>query len=274
MLFLGLSVAPFWPNSRLIVALVSGLLFTFGSLSAQQPVLDIGGAARLLSFTGQVSVMRDSSAWALNSGDLVQPQQVVVTGPDGWGVFQVSDGSKFEVYPNSRVVFRATRGDWKEMLEVWLGKVRVQIEHFGNIPNNNKVRTPSAVISVRGTIFDVTVEEPSDSTLVEDEEGSVSVRHLLRPGQERILMAGDSVRIYRNEPLGNATIDKGAVLQRAVRAASDAFYQLALSGQRAGGSIARVPTAGSPGDKNGSPVPPPPSAPPPPPPAGPPPPPM
>lgn len=212
--------------------------------------------------------MRDSTSWALNSGDLVQPQQVVVTGPDGWGVFQVSDGSKFEVYPNSKIVFRASRGDWKEMLEIFLGKVRVQIQHFGNVPNNNKVRTPSAVISVRGTIFDVTVDDSTDSTLIEDEEGSVSVRHLLRQGPERILRAGDSVRVYKNEPLGKALIDKGALMQRAVRAASDAFYQLALNGQKAGTAIAHVPTTttGGPGDKNSGNAPPAPPAPPPPPP--------
>jgi len=253
-------------------AVAFGLLLLSGVVSAQQPtVLDIGGAAKLLSFTGQISVIRDSndtgSGWALKPGDLVQPQQVVVTGAEGWGVFQVSDGSKFEVFPNSKVVFRANRGDWKELLEVWLGKVRVQIEHFGNIPNNNKVRTPSAVISVRGTIFDVTVEDASDSTLVEDEEGSVAVRHLLKPGVEKVLLAGESVRIYKNEPLAKSVVDKNALLQRAVRAASDAFYQLALNGQRAAGTIAKVPTTttSGAGDKNNAP-PPPPTAPPPPPP--------
>ena len=74
------------------------------------------------------------------------PEQVIVTGIDGYGIFQVADGSTFEVFPKSRVVFRANRGDWRDLLEVWLGKVRVQIEHAGGLPNHNKVRTPSAVI--------------------------------------------------------------------------------------------------------------------------------
>jgi ferric-dicitrate binding protein FerR (iron transport regulator) len=208
--------------------------------------------------------MRDSTAWALHTGDLVQPQQVVMTGVDGWGIFQVSDGSKFEVFPNSKIVFRATRSEWKDLLEVWLGKVRVQIEHFGTVPNNNRIHTPSAVIAVRGTIFDVTVDDEGETTLVQDEEGSVSVRHLLRPGPEKILAAGESVLIYKNSPLAKSAIDKGAVMQRVARAASDAFYQLGLNGQRATASIPKVPT-GNPGDKNNAP-PPPPTAPPPPPP--------
>lgn len=254
------------------LALTAAALLLCARLPAQTPPQSspqsLGGAAKLLSYTGQISVMRDSNPWALNIGDLVQPQQVVVTGADGWGVFQVSDGSKFEVFPNSKVVFRANRSEWKDMLEVWLGKVRVQVEHFGTVPNHNTVRTPSAVISVRGTVFDVTFDEVTETTLVQDEEGSVSVRHLLRPGPEKILVAGESVLVYKNEALAKAAIDKGAVMQRVVRAASDVFYQVAINAQKAGTTIGKVPgtTTGSPGDKNNGPPPPPPGPPPPPPP--------
>jgi hypothetical protein len=92
------------------------------------PVAEPEGAAKLVSFTGQVSVLRSNYSWALNVGSFVKRQEVIVTGPDGWGVFQVSDGSTFEVFPNGQYVFRANQGDWRDLLEVWLGKVRVQIE--------------------------------------------------------------------------------------------------------------------------------------------------
>jgi hypothetical protein len=246
-------------------------LLSVASVGAQIPDSTLGGAAKLLNFTGQISVMRDTSAWALNTGDLVQPEQVIVTGDDGYGVFQVADGSRFEVFPKSHVVFRANRGDWKDLLEVWLGKIRVQIEHPGGVPNNNKVRTPTAVISVRGTIFDVEVEDAEATTLVLDEEGSVSVRHLLRVGNERILGPGEWVRIFKNEPLAQKVVDKGALLQRAVRAASDAFYQAALNVSHGASTIGHTPTTtggGSPADANkGQPAP---TAPPPPPPPAPP----
>lgn len=218
--------------------------------------------------------MRDSTPWALNAGDIVKPQQVIVTGPDGWGLFSVADGSKFEVYANSRVVFRANRGDWKDLLEVWLGKVRVQIEHIGNLPNNNRVRTPSAVVSVRGTVFDVEVDEETETTTVLDEEGSVEVSHLLKPGPSRILAAGEWVRIYKNEPVAKAKLDSGGILQRAARIAADLAYQAAIGARQAGSTVARTGTTGggggavgSPGDTNNSTPPPapppPPSAPPP-----------
>ncbi|MDP9054464.1 MAG: FecR family protein [Acidobacteriota bacterium] len=225
------------------------------------------GEAKLVSFTGQISVLRDNNPWALNLGDLVEPQQVIVTGSDGYGVFKVSDGSTFEVFPKSRVVFRQNRGDWKDLLEVWLGKVRVQIEHPGGLPNNNRVRTSSAVISVRGTIFDVEVEDEDGTTLVLDEEGQVEVRHLLKVGEPKILNAQEYIRVYKNEPIARKLIDKGSALQRAARAASDALYQVALNAARGGATTARTAgasTAGgaaSPADtKNGNPAP---SAPPP-----------
>ena len=77
--------------------------------------------------TGQVSVLRDNSPWALNVGDSVQPRQIIVTGSDGFAVFQVSDGSTFEVFSNSRVIFRDNPGSWRDLLEMLLGRVKVQI---------------------------------------------------------------------------------------------------------------------------------------------------
>jgi hypothetical protein len=249
-----------------LTLLVAGLL-ACGVVSAQ--LSDLAGAAKVVTLNGQLSVMRDRSTWALNPGDLVQPEQIIVTGADGYGLFQLADGSQFEVFPKSRVVFRANRGDWKDLLEVWLGKVRVQIEHAGGLPNHNKVRTPSAVISVRGTVFDVEVEDEDATTLVIDEEGQVEVSHLLQPGASRLLNPGEYVRVYKNEPLARQTIDKGSMLRRAVRAASEAFYQAALNASRNAATIARTAgggtgATGTPADKNnGNPAPPPPPPPPP-----------
>jgi hypothetical protein len=214
---------------RNALALAALWLLAGAVLHAQFPP-DPDGTARMTVFTGQVSVLKDGTAWALNVGDSVRPQQVIVTGPDGYAQFKVADGSTFEVFANAKVVFRANQGDWRDLLEVWLGKVRVQIEHFGGLPNNNRVRTPSAVISVRGTVFDVEVEDVTDTTLVVDEEGSVSVRHLLKPS-EKVLNAGEWVRVYKDQALARQ-IDKGGIMQRAMRATADAMYQIAIDGSK------------------------------------------
>jgi len=244
------------------------------SLVSQTPPaptpVETDGAAKLVNFSGQISVVRSGYAWALSTGGIVNRQEVIVTGPDGWGVFQVADGSKFEVFNNSRVVFRANQGEWRELLEVWLGKVRVQIEHFGGLPNNNKVHTPTAVISVRGTIFTVDVEDQTETTTVIDEEGSVVVRHRLQAGPDRILQPGEYVRVFRNEPLAKSMFDKGGALQRMVHAASDAAYQAAVNARNGTAGIGKAGTtaatgSGTAADKNnGGSAPPPPPPPPPP----------
>jgi FecR protein len=251
--------------ARTVFTLAAMLLCANPFLRAQFAGPDLNGAAKLMQFTGQISYMRGSDLWALNVGDTVQPQQVIVTGPDGYGLFQVSDGSTFEVFPKSKVVFRPNRGDWKDLLEVFLGKIKVQIEHPGGLPNNNKVRTPSAVISVRGTVFDVDVEDEDGTTLVLDEEGQVEVRHLLRAGEPKVLNPGEYIRVYKNEAIVRKLIDKGGVLQRALRVAAEAAYQVALDERGGGvGRGATSPGTNLPGDHNGgNPAPPPPPPPPP-----------
>ena len=38
--------------------------------------------------------------------DQVKVQETIVTGKDGHALFQVTDGSTFEVFPNAKVIFR------------------------------------------------------------------------------------------------------------------------------------------------------------------------
>ena len=184
------------------------------------------GAAKVVTLNGQVSILRDSSPWALNVGDSVQPAQTIVTGVDGYALLQVSDGSTFEVFPNSRVVFRDNPGNWKDLLEVFLGRVKIQIQKIGGQPNYNKVRTPTAVISVRGTIFDVSVEDEDATTLVVVDEGQVEVRHALLPSGIKTLNAGEWIRVYKGQPLQAKNVDHGGVLRGAMRAAADALYEV------------------------------------------------
>ena len=186
-------------------------------------------AARVLTMTGQVSVLRDSEPWALNVGDLVQAQQVILTGPDGYAKFQTSDGSTFEVYPSSNVIFRKNPGSLHDLLDLFVGRVKIHIQRWGGQPNPNRIMTPTAVISVRGTIFDVSINDDDETTIVSVEEGSVEVRHALKPGAPKIVNAGESLHVYKDEPLAKGAIDKNELAHRIVRALGDAAYRLAIS---------------------------------------------
>ena len=225
-------------------------------------------AAKVISQTGQVSVVKDTQPWALSVGDSVQIRDLIITGPDGHALLQVSDGSTFEVFPNARVVFRKNPPNWKDLLDVLVGRVRVHIEHFGSVPNPNRVLTPTAVISVRGTTFDITVDDDDETTLVEVEDGQVEVQHALLPrGNSKLLNPGESLRVSRNEPIAARGLDKGNLARILLRSMANAAITMATrmpgSGGGAGGGVS---TGGGVGDtQKVPPPPPPPPAPPPPP---------
>jgi hypothetical protein len=212
-------------------------------------------AAKVVQMTGQVSVLRDDNPWALRPGDSVQVRQVIVTGADGFAIFEVSDGSTFEVFPNSRVVFRNNPSNLRDLLDLFIGRVKVHIQKLGGQPNPNRVQTPTAIISVRGTVFDVVIEDEDATTLVYVEEGQVAVRHaLFASSDSKLLNAGEYVRIFKTQPLAQKSADKGAAVQRGLHSLADALYTILYRTQRAGGSP--VPGGGGgrplPGDNGGS----------------------
>jgi hypothetical protein len=178
----------------------------------------------------------------------------------------VSDGSTIEVYPNSTFVFRKNPGNWRDLIDVFLGRVRVHIEHLGTTPNPNRVLTPVAVISVRGTTFDVTVNDDDESTIVEVEDGTVEVRHALLSGNAAILNAGAVYRVYRDEPIAQG-IDRGNAVKQALRIVVNV---IAIVGRSSGPGSLNLPGGGgtgSVGDTGGKTPPPAPPPPPPPPPS-------
>src|SRR5579863_10737539 len=84
----------------------------------QLPPSDAGSyAAKVVTQTGQVSILKDSQPWALSVGEIVHVKDLIMTGVDGHAILQVSDGSTFEVFPNSRVLFRRNPPNWKDFLD-------------------------------------------------------------------------------------------------------------------------------------------------------------
>ncbi len=181
--------------------------------SAQAP------AATILVQVGQVSLLKDGNQVALMVGQGILANQVVVTGEGAYAKFRVeADGSSFEVFEKSQVTFHDKGGSFKDLLNVWIGHVKVYIQHLYG-PNPTSVTSPTAVISVRGTVFDVMVENEDGDTMVSVDEGAVQVRHRLLPGVEPLLKPGDSITVFRNQPLLGQQINKGGAAQRVLAAA-------------------------------------------------------
>jgi hypothetical protein len=227
-------------------------------------------AAKALVINGDVSVLRDGGPWALFEGNTIQTKQIVKTGPDGYAKFQVSDGSIIEVFSNAEFIFRANPPTWKDLLDVVIGKVKVYIQHLNNVPNPNNVSSPTAVISVRGTVFEVNVEDQDGTTLVTVDEGLVAVRSKAPAGGEVFLHPTEWIRVFKDQPLAQK-MDKSPIARGIIRALEDAA-RVALQRQvGSGGGVGSAPTStGSASGDKGKPTttPAPPSAPPPPPPGG------
>jgi hypothetical protein len=205
-----------------------------------------GAAAKIVEMTGRVSVLKDGTEWARATGDVVEPKQIIITGEDGYAKLQLADGSTFEVFQNTKAVFRDTPG-WTELLNVLIGRVKVYIEHR-NGPNPQRVTTQTAVISVRGTVFDVVVEDEDATTFVSVEEGTVNVRHQRFPGNGVELHTGGAVRVYKDQPLAQA-VDKGGAARVALRAAAQAVYDALYRRTIAGGGSSGG--GGTPGGSGG-----------------------
>jgi hypothetical protein len=220
------------------VLLTAAVVVSAGPLAAQD------SAAKVIYQVGQVSLASDGLFKALSVGDAVKARQLIITGPDGYAQFQVlSDGSTFEVFPNSKVYFRSTPGNWQHLLEVMIGRIKVFIQHAPGVPNPNQVTSPTAVISVRGTVFDVLVQDDEGTTSVTVDEGEVAVRNTTAPGNPVILHPGDSITVYYGQRLIAAGIDKGNVLRQMLYRIRDGI----LSHPPIGGNGGSGPIATSPG---------------------------
>src|SRR5450759_2254636 len=204
----------------------------------------IGTGAIVVMQSGDVSQLGDRAGYRviIPPCGIVNQQHVIKTGPDGY--------STFEVFPNSEVTFRKTYGI-TDLLNVWMGKVKVYIQHFPGVPNPNNVTTPTALISVRGTIFDVEVQDDG-ATFVTLDEGLVDVRHLQVASRIVSLHPGESVQVLPNIPLAALPHDKGVVARQILRALQDAVRQAIYqrpNGPGTSGGPVGPGTSGAQGDK-------------------------
>jgi ferric-dicitrate binding protein FerR (iron transport regulator) len=208
-------------------------------------------SAKVVLQYGQVSTWSDNGLHALFPGDSVKPQQMIVTGPDGYARFQLSDGSTFEVFANSKLQFREHVGNMTDMLNLLIGRVKVFVQHLNGVPNYNKVSSPTAIISVRGTVFEVVVEDEDGTTYVSVDEGLVTVKNQTAPGDFVYLQPGDSIRVYKNQSLQARLIDRMPIIRGVIRTLEEAMQQVLIQRGGTGGIPpgGGTPSGGVNGDK-------------------------
>jgi hypothetical protein len=124
-----------------------------------------GEAGRVKVSKGDVQIERDGKRLPAPVGAIIQARDTVKTGPDGSVGITFQDNSLLSAGPNSelvieRFVFDSTthKGEFdtalkKGTLAVVSGKIVKQS------PESMRVKTPAAIMGVRGTEFVVKVDE-------------------------------------------------------------------------------------------------------------------
>jgi len=165
-----------WP-ALLLLAIVAG---------TEAPAQDI----RVAQVSGMVTRTEAGKPDAvLKPKDRIRAGDQISTGPGAVALLRLQDGSTVEVFPGSQVIFQdPARSTWKDFLEVLLGVVKIHVEKLSGRPNPKSVTTPTAIIAVRGTIFNVQVDQ--EATKVGVEEGLVSVAAFVQANQEVLLEPG------------------------------------------------------------------------------------
>lgn len=124
------------------------------------------GIGKIKTLSGQVSIEREGKLIAPKAGDAVYQTDKIVTGKDGTVGMLFDDDSRISAGPNSVLALdkfafdpKTSDGNFdvsmkKGTLSVISGKLTAKT------PGALKVKTPAAILAVRGTEFSVKVEEP------------------------------------------------------------------------------------------------------------------
>jgi hypothetical protein len=138
-------------STLLVVALA-------GAARAAEPIGQIKTAA------GTVAIEREGAAHPAAAGDRVQQADVVTTGADGTVGITFQDNSMMSLGPGSRLVidkfqFDTTTHDGVFESSLRTGTLAVKSGQIvQQTPEAMRVRTPAAVLGVRGTEFVVRAE--------------------------------------------------------------------------------------------------------------------
>ena len=171
----------------------------FGWACALNAQAQTSVSIKVLSSEGLVEIRRDSTGKvktqtiAFKANDDLFAGDTIITGKNGKLVLALSDGSQAVVAPKTTLVIQDLTQSPRTLFQMLKGKTRIHIEKLGGQPNPYRVNTPTAVIAVRGTIFDVEVTD--DETQVYLHEGAVDVFNAGQLNQPVFLNAGQMTRI-------------------------------------------------------------------------------
>jgi hypothetical protein len=152
------------------------------------------GAATVVEVKGKISFYGpQGEAIAAQRGQVLAPESRIET-EKGSVLLNLQDGSQVLVKDHSRIVLKAPNQDKGYYLELLIGKIVNKIQKRLGTNPSFRMGTPTAVITVRGTRFEVEVSK-KPRTHVEVYEGLVEVRGLAGNSPPVLLHPGFSTNV-------------------------------------------------------------------------------
>ena len=204
-------------------------LFVGSLLSAQSSPVDSLAMrpfeAHATSVSGEVSRVRDRQPWAVSAGEEVPVGQLISTGADGYAHFTVAGGSSFDVFSNSRVLFRENTARAGDLLDVVTGRARVHLQSSIGQPQQ-RIFTPSAVISANSPATVAIAVDEDETTRIDVLEGQVRVQHLKLPKSDPTeVRAVDAILVRPDEPISRR-VDRGSLYRYTVKPLHDLWVAM------------------------------------------------
>ena len=203
-----------------VIASLAGNL----ALGAQPPVIDRSVMrpyeAQAVAVSGDVSRVRDREPWVVSTGEHVAVRQVITTGNDGYARFTVMGGSSFEIFGNSRVIFRQNTARVGDLLDVLGGRVRVHLQPTLSQPQQ-RIFTPAATIMADRTATVAVSIDEDQTARIDVMEGEVRVQHTKLPKADpTVVRAIDAILVRPNEPISRR-VDRGSLYRYTVKSLKD-----------------------------------------------------
>jgi len=149
---------------RAAIGMIVLLAVCAGSVCADQ----VMRTARVQEVSGIVEVKIGSGNWkAAMAGTVLQQGDFIRTKAKSSAVLKLEgqvETAEVEVQPNSQLLIRElkedkTKGTQNTLLDLAMGKVLVTAQKLHAGESKFEVKTPTSIVGIRGTIFEVGVEE-------------------------------------------------------------------------------------------------------------------
>jgi hypothetical protein len=183
-------------KSKITLTIVGLVLYCACAAAHQTPAASSApyAGATISDFKGKVSIQLPAQAFAAPVRGEVLPPDTTVNTDEGRLLLKLSDGSDVLVRPHTKLLLKQPEASGWKYFQLMIGRVRTQIQkRMGGSPAF-QIGTPSAVISVRGTKFDVEVDRRG-FTEVDVDEGVVELEAVTGRGESVMITAGFSSRV-------------------------------------------------------------------------------